>query len=120
MGNQTQQHIGTTTEMNKLFLSLLLLLLPPSTSGEKATGEFLSDLCAKCNYCTTENADNKCTGCAKCSECTPKQRKAKEGKCRFCKRKETEEGCVARCQKGCRICAGKDGNGLDSCKERRK
>merc|ERR1712183_79350 len=53
--------IGTTSEMNKLilcgslFLSLLLLL--PSTSGEKATGEILSDLCAKCNYCTTENAD---------------------------------------------------------------
>merc|ERR1711936_335520 len=58
----TQQQIGTTPEMNKLILcgSLLfsLLLLLPSTSAEKETGEFLADLCAKCNYCTTENADN--------------------------------------------------------------
>merc|ERR1712105_462708 len=98
MGNQTQQHIGrtqqhtaTTTEMNKLilcgslFFSLLLLL--PSTSAEKETGEFLADLCAKCNYCTTENADNKCTGCAKCSELLPSKEKPRRENADFAREK---------------------------------
>ena len=45
--------------------------------------------------------------------------RSQEG-CRFCREQETEEECVERCSKGCRICAGKDGDGLDSCKNRKK
>ena len=35
---------------------------------------------------------------------------------RFCKVAETEDACRKRCKKGCKICGGKDGTGLNSCK----
>ena len=35
--------------------------------------------------------------------------------CKFCKEGEAESGCRERCNKGCKICQGKDGSGLDSC-----
>ena len=37
--------------------------------------------------------------------------------CRFCKPEEDEAACRERCNKGCNICKGKDGSGLESCKK---
>jgi hypothetical protein len=106
-------------EMNKLVLSFAVLLavallLPTSSAKEnKVTKKraFLDDLCEKCKYCET---DPECLGCSECAKC---ENKKQEG-CRFCRPKEDRDECVARCSKGCRICGGKDGTGLESCKKR--
>merc|ERR1712215_59390 len=122
--------IGDTKhKMNKIILCsallLSLLLLLPSSSGQKSDrSEFVTDLCAKCAYCDTEPIDvdgkKACKGCEKCSECTPKQRKAKEGLCRFCRLKDSVEECKVKCKGGCGICeGGEDKDGLEICKERR-
>ena len=36
--------------------------------------------------------------------------------CKFCREGEAESGCRERCSKGCNICQGKEGVGLESCK----
>ena len=36
--------------------------------------------------------------------------------CRFCRKNEAVGKCKERCRKGCKICGGKDGEGLESCK----
>merc|ERR1712183_331434 len=102
--------------MPRLVLSMcvmlsLVLLLPSSTTAAKG-GAFLKDLCEKCEYCDT---DPTCSGCSECLKCETRKQ---EG-CRFCRKNEAEEDCKARCTKGCRICGGKNGDGLDSCKNRK-
>ena len=89
-------------------LSIALLLPSPTTAASSGNG-FLSEICEKCEYC---KIDTTCSGCQQCASC---ENRKQEG-CRFCKEQETVEGCVKRCKRGCRICAGKDGEGLDRCK----
>merc|ERR1712122_140137 len=90
----------------------LALLLPSSTAAARSGRATISDLCEKCEYC---KIDKDCTGCQQCASC---ENRKQEG-CRFCRKKETVEKCVERCTKGCGICAGKDGDGLDSCKNKK-
>ena len=121
-----------------LLLGLTLattFVLSQAQEGKKEAKEsvgssgFLDRLCEKCSYCKT---DPNCDGCAKCSQCKSRSQvplqyltslkyfnvtTSQEG-CRFCKLGEDEDGCRSRCGKGCRICGGKDGTGLDSCKNR--
>ena len=98
--------------MNKLVLCcamlLSIVLLAPSASAKKKSS-FLAQLCEKCEYCTE---DPTCQGCSECQKCETTEQ---EG-CSLCRVKESEADCVERCTKGCRICGGKDGNGLESCK----
>ena len=96
---------------------------------ERKDRQLLERICKKCSYCDT---DPGCEGCARCGQCSSRAEVMKydemtlvyddtlttlslqEG-CRFCKAGEGEAGCRERCNRGCRICRGKDGQGLKSC-----
>merc|ERR1711872_896397 len=74
---------------------LVVTLVVVNVSGEEDEHkgkELVSEICSKCEYC---EKDPDCNGCSKCSECTSR----KEEGCRFCRKKETEDECVARCKK---------------------
>merc|ERR1712039_200375 len=101
-------------KMNKtLVLGTLLVLsvyLSKTAEGqEKEKSSFLADLCLKCDYC---KSDPTCQGCEECSQCENR----KQAGCRFCRTDESVDQCKERCRKGCKICRGKDGNGLDTCR----
>ena len=116
-----------------LTLATILTFSQAQEDKKEASGGssgFLDRLCEKCSYCKT---DPNCDGCAKCSQCQSRSQVPLENilppwkylniivlqeGCRFCKLGEDEESCRNRCGKGCRICGGKDGTGLDSCKNR--
>merc|ERR1711953_124707 len=109
-----QRKKRTEPIMNKsLFLScsliLLVVFLAAQAEGKKRS--FIERVCKKCEYCKD---DPQCDGCKKCVECVSGVKM--EG-CRFCKAEEDEAACRERCNKGCNICKGKDGTGLESCKK---
>merc|ERR1711884_995223 len=99
------------TKMNKhiLMLGLAVTLLCLASLPSVEADGLLNRICEKCNYCKT---DPNCDGCQRCGECSSRSQRG----CRFCKKGEDENGCRDRCTKGCRICGGKDGEGLESCK----
>ena len=122
-----------TVKMNKsLFLCcsiiVLVVCLAAQTEGQKRK-TFLEKICGKCEYC---KGDPNCDGCTKCDECLSGLKKVNIGSvdyqnifsnrfisqegCKFCKEGEDVLECKERCNKGCNICKGKDGTGLESCK----
>merc|ERR1712142_135894 len=129
MGIQTQ-HITpsrsrfetlTTKTAAKMRKSLLvfgtflfvIVFLSAETSGKKRSSTFLQRLCKKCEYCVE---DPMCDGCNQCGDCfTGENGGVGKAGCKFCKEGEAESKCRERCNKGCKICQGKDGSGLDSC-----
>merc|ERR1712156_105568 len=99
------------TKMNKhiLMLGLAVTLLCLASLHTVEADGLLNRICEKCNYCKT---DPNCDGCQRCGECSSRSQRG----CRFARKVKTRLVVEKDAPKGCRICGGKDGEGLESCK----